>query len=51
MLKLRTVFPYGLNVCIGDEFRNEESHFAVGKIFPPLKRLIREVYEKEKKNN
>ena len=38
MLKLRTVFPYGLNDRIGDEFKNEDTHVAVGKRFP---RLIR----------
>ena len=39
MLKLRTVFPYGLNDRIGDEFKNENTHFAVGKRFPPLSRV------------
>ena len=34
MLKLQTVFPYGLNDRIGDEYTN----FAVAKRFPPLNR-------------
>ena len=38
MLKHRTVFPYGLNDHIGDEFKSNDSHFAVGKRFPSLKR-------------
>ena len=38
MLKLRTVFPYGLNDRIGDEFKNQDTHFAVANKFPPLKR-------------
>lgn len=39
MMKLRTVFPYGLNDRIGDEFKNEDTHFAVGRRFPPLNRI------------
>ena len=38
MLKLRTVFPYGLNDRIGDEFKNEDTHFAVARRFPALNR-------------
>ena len=38
MLKLRTVFPYGLNDRIGDEFKNQKTHFAVANRFPPLNR-------------
>ena len=38
MLTLRTVFPYGLNDRIGDEFKTEESHFAIASRFTTLKR-------------
>ena len=38
MLKLRTVYPYGLNDRIGDEFKNTQNHSFVGKNFYPLKR-------------
>jgi len=37
MLKLRTVFPYGLNDEIGSEYKNEDRS-CIGRIFPPLKR-------------
>ena len=38
MLELRTVFPYGLNDRIGDEYKKENAHYAVGKLFSTLKR-------------
>ena len=38
ILKLRTVFPYGLNDRIGDEYKNDYSHNLVGNKFPSLKR-------------
>ena len=38
MLKLRTVFPYGLNDRIGDEFKTQEAQFAIATRFPALKR-------------
>ena len=38
MLELRTIFPYGLNDRIGDEYKKEDSHFAVGRRFTALKR-------------
>ena len=38
MLTLRTVFPYGLNDRIGDEFKTGNTSTAIGKKFPPLSR-------------
>ena len=38
MLKLRTVYPYGMNDRIGDDFVNQNTHVLVGKQFPPLPR-------------
>ena len=38
MLKLRTVYPYGLNDRIGDEYKHTESHSLVGNKFPQLSR-------------
>jgi len=37
MLKLRTVFPYGLNDKIGGEYKNE-TRSCIASRFPPLKR-------------
>ena len=38
MMTLRTVFPYGLNDRIGDEYKRGNTRTAVGKRFPPLGR-------------
>ena len=38
MLKLRTVYPYGLNDRIGDEFKHVQNHSCVGKNFFALER-------------
>ena len=38
MLKLRTVYPYGLNDRIGDEYKPSQSHSFVGHRFPRLER-------------
>ena len=38
MLKLRTVFPYGLNDRVGDEHSSFRSKNLIGSLFPPLKR-------------
>ena len=38
MLKLRTVFPYGLNDRIGDEYKTDQFQHAIASRFPPLKR-------------
>ena len=38
MLKLRTVYPYGLNDRIGDEHRNTTGGSMIASRFPPLKR-------------
>ena len=38
MLKLRTVFPYGLNDRVGDEYKNENSDKQIGTKFKPLER-------------
>ena len=38
MLKMRTVFPYGLNDRVGDEHSSFRSKNFIGSLFPPLKR-------------
>ena len=38
MLKMRTVFPYGLNDRLGDDFVKEDTHILVGTKFPALPR-------------
>lgn len=38
MLKLRTVYPYGLNDRIGDEYMAEKGNHTICTKFPPLKR-------------
>ena len=38
MLKLRTVYPYGLYDRIGDEFKDDHCHVQVGNKFPALSR-------------
>ena len=38
MLKLRTVYPYGLNDRIGDEYMTDRKNNIVFSKFPPLKR-------------
>ena len=38
MLKLRTVYPYGLNDRIGDEYMTDRKHSIVFPKFPSLKR-------------
>ena len=38
MMKLRTVYPYGLNDRIGDEWKKEDTHDTVAKRFPKLDR-------------
>ena len=40
MLKLRTVYPYGLNDRIGDEYMFEKDNTNIFSRFPPLKRII-----------
>jgi len=39
MLKLRTVFPYGLNDRIGDEYMTEKDCSNINSKFPTLKRM------------
>ena len=39
MLKLRTVFPHGLNDRVGDEYMSEKDCCNVNSKFPPLKRI------------
>ena len=39
MLKLRTVYPYGLNDRIGDEYMRDRNHDNVFAKFPPLMRI------------
>ena len=36
--QLRTLYPYGLNDRIGNEYKNDNTHRLVGKRFPPLNR-------------
>ena len=38
MLKLRTVFPYGLNDRVGDEYKNENADKNIGTKFKSLER-------------
>ena len=38
MLQLRTIYPYGLNDPVGDEYKREDSHHLVANRFPPLSR-------------
>ena len=38
ILKLRTVYPYGLNDRLGDEYKTTQNHSCVGKQFFPLER-------------
>ena len=38
MLKLRTVYLYGLDDYQGDECKKEDTHALVGNKFPPLLR-------------
>ena len=38
MLKLRTVYPYGLNDRVGDEYMTDRKNAIVFSKFPPLKR-------------
>jgi hypothetical protein len=38
MLKLRTVFPYGLNDRIGDEYMTDKGNSIINNKFPSLKR-------------
>ena len=40
MLKLRTVFPFGLNDRIGDENRNKTGVSMIASWFPPLKQSV-----------
>ena len=40
MLKLRTVFPYGLNDRVGDEFMSEKGNCNIACKFPALKRSM-----------
>ena len=43
MLRLRSVYPYGLNDRIGDDFKHTQSQSRVGSLFPPLPRLHQRV--------
>ena len=41
MLKLRTIYPYGLNYCLGVEYKKENTHVLVyNKFSPPLENAI-----------
>ena len=39
MLKLRSVFPHGLNDRVGDEYMSEKDCCNINRKFPPLKRM------------
>ena len=38
MLKLRTIYPYGLNDRPWDEYKKKDTHVLVGNTFQPLPR-------------
>ena len=39
MLKLRTIYPYGLNDRLEDEYKKENTHVLVGNKFPHVPRI------------
>ena len=39
MLRLRTVYPYGLNDRVGDEYMPEKDHSNICSKFPSLKQI------------
>ena len=39
MMKLRTVYPYGLNDRVGDEYMKYNPSSCIFLKFPPLKRI------------
>ena len=43
MLKLRTVYPYGLNDRCGDDYMADQNNNLIGLKFPPLKRAFHRV--------
>ena len=36
MLKLRNIYPYGLNDRLEDEYKKKNTHVLVGTKFPPV---------------
>ena len=48
MLKLRTVFPFGLNARIGDEFMDDSKDNPISPKFP---KLVRQFVKGTKGNN
>ena len=38
LLMLRTVYPCGLNDCLGDEYKKEDTYVLIGNKFPSLPR-------------
>ena len=35
MVQLRTIYPYGLNDCLGNEYKKKNIHVLVSNKFPP----------------
>ena len=50
MLKLRTVYPYGLNDRVGDEFKTSDKEVLIGNKFPSLSRNHQRVGRGSHKN-
>ena len=44
MLKVRTVYPYALNDCLGDEYEKKDNHVLEKSKFPPLPRKYHRVF-------
>ena len=51
MLKLQTVYPFGLNDRIGDEYMTDREENIVSLRFPPLKRIKKHTVRVRTKNN
>ena len=43
MLKLRTIYPYGLNDRLGDEYKKDGTHELVGDTFSSLPRKLNRI--------
>ena len=36
IMQLKPICPFGLNDCLGDEYKKEDTHMLKGNKFPPL---------------